>query len=113
TALRRVPLGQLRRCVVASLEGDLVLAGLPVLLVEDVGDRLVHLCRLLPRPSDERQVRGDQMIGLTRAVVLHRGAGRRGQSCDPVASPSTAAALLASSSAPCRGEGEPSGGDEE
>ena len=72
-ACRRVPRSGLRRRVVAGLEGDGVLAGLPTGLLEDHLDRLVHLRRLVRRRSVERQIRRDQELATRVHHRLARG----------------------------------------
>src|SRR5204862_6716183 len=79
TALGRIPLRELSRRVVAGLECDLELPGLPVLLLQDVRDRLVHLDGLLARTADERQVGSDQVVRFAVALVLQRVARGSGQ----------------------------------
>src|SRR5262249_36833876 len=111
-ALRRVPLRELRRGVVAGLEGDLELAGLPVLLLQHVRDRLRHLDGLRPRTADERQVCRDQVISLAGPPVLDGATGGRRQ-CGHALAAASAAALLASSAAARRREGQQPDGDEE
>src|SRR5439155_4068573 len=81
---------------VARLEGDLVLACLPVLPLQNVGNRRVHLRRLLTGTADQRQVGRDQVVRLTRALVLHRAARGRRERLDVPASAGASALLLAS-----------------
>ncbi len=81
-ALARVPLAGLRRRVVARLVRDVVIAGLPVLLLEEEADRLDDLRRLRPRRALEREVRRQQHVRIALALVLDRGARRRGQRLD-------------------------------
>src|SRR5205814_9277531 len=96
----------------ARLEGDLVLAGLPVLLLQNVGDRLVHLHGLLPRAADQRQVGRDQVIGLAGPPVLNGATGGRRQ-CGHALAAASATALLAPSAAARRREGQQADSDEE
>ena len=77
-ALGRIPLGGLSGRVVARLEGDVVVAGLPPALLELEADRRDDLLGLVPRRALEREVGGEQVIGIALALVLERRArGRR------------------------------------
>src|SRR5262249_20589797 len=78
-ALPGVPAGGLRRCIVTGLVADLVVAGLPVLLLQLELDRSDDLLRLRARRALEREVRRDEVVGIAVALVLDGGARGRWQ----------------------------------
>ena len=69
-ALARVPLRGLRGRVVARLEADVVVAGLPFTLLELVADRRDDLLGLRARRALEREVGRQDVIGIAFALVL-------------------------------------------
>ena len=75
-ALGRIPLRSLSGRVVARLEGDVVVAGLPTALLELELNRRDDLLGLRARRALEREVRCQDVVGVAFALVLERSRTR-------------------------------------